>query len=84
MVQRNCMENHNVTLVKFTLQGHTTSACIIPKRQACQSHAVHIITKPKTKCKSGCIIADLHSFPLHLYNLFLQNANLLQFPTAYY
>lgn len=41
-----------------------------PKRQACQSHAVHIITKPKTKCKFGCILADLHSFPLGLYNLF--------------
>lgn len=31
VVLRNRMENHNVTLVKLTLQGSTTSTCIIPR-----------------------------------------------------
>lgn len=31
VVLRNCMENHNVTLVKLTLQGSTIRTCIIPR-----------------------------------------------------
>ena len=80
VVLRHCMENHRITLVQLTLQGHTTSAYTIPRGKPAKVMLCISSLNPRRNANLAVICIACHWF----HRTFLQNANLLHFPTAYY